>query len=366
MRFKKKFFLLFSFFVSLIVGISAQAEVENLKSGSALDSISIIAARGLDYALPGSYPVYYSQFDPSYASKTIGGYAFGETGCIPTTIAMVFESYGVSGNPFDWGVRLHDVGEFNSNGGGATTKAIKVAGDMVGLQVLPLRTKDEIDATLSNSIPIIFCGGNQISNSSDYGHAVVLYGLNNNGQTFVTDPSRNAMTGWHSTAFLWDNRISSKGVSFFGIAGSTLPQASVRFLPVFRVYDPNGDRHLFTTNSNERDDLIRRGWRDEGIAFQVLTWGVPIYRVYDASSGEHLYTANLYERDDLVAKGWHDESIAFYVSNLGTEQEGGDPIYRICNERGNQEHMFTTNYNEVVKATEELGWRDEGTLGKVN
>jgi hypothetical protein len=358
LKLQKKLFLVFSFFVSFIIGLSTQAEAELFQSGGSLDSISRIAARGSDNALPGSYMVYYSQFDPSYANKTIGGYLFGETGCIPTSIAMVFESLGVSGNPYDWGVRLYNVGEFNVNGGGATRKAIKVAADMAGLTVTPLMTEGEVNTFLRNSIPIIFCGGNQISNSSDYGHALVLYGLSN-GQTFVTDPSRNAMTGWFPTSFLWDNRISDRGPSFFGITGSTLPQAPVRTLVVYRIYNPNGDRHLLTTNSNERDDLVMRGWQNEDVAFQVLTEGVPIYRVYDENSGEHLYTANLFERDDLVRRGWQNEDVAFYVSDLGFAEGKGIPVYRMRNPR-NGEHLYTSNYNEILKATAEYGWEDEG------
>jgi hypothetical protein len=200
-----------------------------------------------------------------------------------------------------------------------------------------------------------------------FSHAVVAYELNND-MTNVLDPLANRVSGLHLVQEIWDARsldpvnMGSEGTSLYGVSGSFSDEGA---LPVFRVFNPIGDRHLFTTNSHERDDLVSRGWRDETVAFKVLIKGVPIYRVYDESSGEHLYTANSNERDDLVIKGWHDEGIAFYVLSLGTAQGEGTPVYRICNERGNQEHMFTTNYNEVVKATKELGWRDEGIAFRI-
>ncbi|WP_300123364.1 hypothetical protein [uncultured Enterococcus sp.] len=36
---------------------------------------------------------------------------------------------------------------------------------------------------------------------------------------------------------------------------------------VYRLYNPNTSNHFYTTNSAEKDKLVRVGWRYEGIAF---------------------------------------------------------------------------------------------------
>ena len=68
-------------------------------------------------------------------------------------------------------------------------------------------------------------------------------------------------------------------------------------------------------NKDERDNLIKEGWNDEGIGwYSVVTERLPIYRLYNpnATTGTHHFTANEGERDYLISLGWRDEKIGWY------------------------------------------------------
>ncbi|MDR0614902.1 MAG: hypothetical protein LBF82_02970 [Lactobacillales bacterium] len=297
-------------------------------------------------------PTYYSQKDPQWSGAVFGGYTFGGTGCVPTSIAMV-----MGGTPLEWGQDLYDAHFYD---GGAGGNAIIYAGKKVHRTIKPIYSYSKLRELLESGWAVIALCNPPIS-PAGFTHAVVTYGLHGD-MTNVLDPLANRVSGDHLVQEIWDARsldpanLGDEDTSLYGVSGSFSDEGT---LPVFRLFNPIGDRHLLTTNSNERDDLVSRGWRDETVAFQVLTEGVPIYRVYDRNSGEHLYTANSNERDFLVTKGWDDEGVAFYVLGLGFAEGEGIPVYRMRNPR-NGEHLYTTNFNEVLKATAEYGWEDEG------
>ena len=86
--------------------------------------------------------------------------------------------------------------------------------------------------------------------------------------------------------------------------------------PVYRLYDPRGNQHLWTVSVEERDHLAgEAGWNDEGVAFyENPTVSVPVYRLYNPWTGEHLWTTSLLERDSLAslpANPWTFEGVAF-------------------------------------------------------
>ena len=86
--------------------------------------------------------------------------------------------------------------------------------------------------------------------------------------------------------------------------------------PVYRLYDPRGNQHLWTTSKDERDHLVGlQGWNDEGVAFyQNPAATVDVYRLYNPWTGEHLWTTSVLERDSLTALSdgaWSYEGVAF-------------------------------------------------------
>lgn len=133
-------------------------------------------------------------------------------------------------------------------------------------------------------------------------------------------------------------------------------------IPIYRVYNPNSGEHLHTMNGNEKDFLVRLGWRYEGISMRVLGSGRELFRIYNPNSGEHFFTLNGAERDRLKSLGWRYEGIAWHTPWTGM------PMYRVYNPntQGAGAHHYTMDANERDFLTR-AGWRYEGiswhTLG---
>lgn len=135
-------------------------------------------------------------------------------------------------------------------------------------------------------------------------------------------------------------------------ADDTAAGTSSSNVPIYRLYNPNSSEHFYTADSDERVNLIKEGWNDEGIGFYETASGTPVYRLYNANGGEHHYTSSTEEKEMLVDAGWNDEDIAFYSS-------GSVPIYRQYNPNAiANNHNYTTSTSErdsLVSA----GWNDE-------
>ena len=121
---------------------------------------------------------------------------------------------------------------------------------------------------------------------------------------------------------------------------------------VYRLYNKYTGLHHYTSSSSERSDLVKNGWKDEGVSFSVVDQGTPVYRLYNPYTQNHLLTESGSERKDLLARGWHDEKIAWYVPANGSVK-----VYRLYN-RYTQEHIFTTDLAEYEQAAA-AGWSKE-------
>lgn len=87
---------------------------------------------------------------------------------------------------------------------------------------------------------------------------------------------------------------------------------------IYRVYNPNSGEHLFTGSAYEASQLMKIGWRSEGVAFHS-GGQIPVYRLYNpaAGIGAHLNTANSYEKSQLIKVGWRYEGVAWYALGQG-------------------------------------------------
>jgi hypothetical protein len=103
-----------------------------------------------------------------------------------------------------------------------------------------------------------------------------------------------------------------EGVAFY----STVNTADT---PVYRLFAPAIDQHLYTTDPNEKNTLVATGgWNYEGIAMYEYGTNQPnseqIFRLYAPSLGTHLLTISAYEQQQLLATGgWNNEGVAFYA-----------------------------------------------------
>ena len=136
--------------------------------------------------------------------------------------------------------------------------------------------------------------------------------------------------------------------------GSSNSSSVVR--PMHRLYNPKTGEHFYTQSAEERDNLVRGGWNNEGIGWHAPAGSsTPVYRVFNPNSGDHHYTTNLEEYQTLTRIGWNAEGIGWY-----SESDKGAPIYRLYNKKIKVgSHHYTQNPAERDKLVNE-GWVYEG------
>lgn len=125
---------------------------------------------------------------------------------------------------------------------------------------------------------------------------------------------------------------------------------------MYRLYNPYSGEHLYTAKQSERDDLVRNGWKYEGIG-----WVAPqssktsVYRLYNKYSGDHHYTTNSSERDSMVRNGWSCEGVGWYSDDAKSV-----PVYREFNPYVTVgTHNYTTSKSEHENLGK-VGWKLEG------
>jgi hypothetical protein len=333
---------------------------------------------------PGCNLVYYSQEDDNWCCAYVGGAQFGPHGCKPTCLAMIASSFGHVTSPLEWGEKMLAGHFWRKDGGigdippdiaakyGVPTSNVEFAMSLEGLNATPLWTQSELEKFLkSSSFPVMascYFESLEPTMPGETLHAVILSGYRN-GQTFLIDPTSNAVTGWWDVSTIWKIRRSRNdgdlvenpwAADFYGISGRQM------YAGVYRLYnsrvitipdanEPGGIKeigaHHYTENVYEIEKMVNEGWSYEQFAF--LDKGEhPLYRLFNPNDGNHHFTMNVNERDDLVSRGWHDEGVGWKVALAG------QPVFRIYNP-GNGEHIYTLNYEEV-KAAVAAGMIDEG------
>lgn len=116
------------------------------------------------------------------------------------------------------------------------------------------------------------------------------------------------------------NSVRDAGWIAEGI-GWTAP--AISNAPVYRLYNPNAGDHHYTMSAEERDMLIGAGWQYEGIGwYSDVTRAVALNRLYNpyaygaGGAGAHHYTASYAERDELLKLGWRNEGIGWYGAGV--------------------------------------------------
>lgn len=119
-----------------------------------------------------------------------------------------------------------------------------------------------------------------------------------------------------------------------GFANVTLPKQDR--VNVYRLATTN--RHIYTQDLTELDNLVRNGWKYEGVLQDAPISGgsTPIYRLFNNS---HLFTSSSKERDELVSKGWKYEGIGWHTDTKS------EVTYRLYT---NNHHFYTTNITEAM------------------
>lgn len=137
-------------------------------------------------------------------------------------------------------------------------------------------------------------------------------------------------------------------------------RSSVFSLPVLsqemhRLYNPYTGEHFYTADVNEKNYLVKIGWKYEDIGWVAPTSGTPVYRLYNPYSGDHHFTISEDEYNYLGSIGWTQEGIGWYSDDYQRT-----PLYRQFNP---YETIGTHNYTVSKQENDYLatiGWKAEG------
>lgn len=162
-------------------------------------------------------------------------------------------------------------------------------------------------------------------------------------------------------AWQWSSQLSFPGVNgnfdinadYTSTFSNPTPKPPANSIQMYRVYNPNSGEHFYTQNVAEKNNLVSKGWRYEGIGWNGPTSGNPVYRLYNPNAGDHHYTLHAYEKDNLIKKGWRYEGISWYSG-------GPNSLHRLYNPNAKAgSHHYTLNTNEKNNLVKH-GWRYEG------
>ncbi len=217
-----------------------------------------------------------------------------------------------------------------------------------------------------------------------------IYRLNgSNGHVFTANASVKDMLV--SDGYTYED-VAFNAPSAFANA----PDPSLNYINIYRI--SNNNKHLYTTDLNERDSLLRSGWNYEGIIFDSPSsvTNSPVYRLA-SSNGDHIFTTSLNEKNHLTSTGWSYEGVAWYLDNTspqafrfyvngyhffttdliealsitntpGVQYEGigfgynqytNLPVYRLRNNIDGSNHIYTSDVNEAISLNN-AGWKYEG------
>jgi len=125
---------------------------------------------------------------------------------------------------------------------------------------------------------------------------------------------------------------------------------------MLRLYNPNSGEHFYTASVKEKEDLVKAGWKYEGLAWKAPAKSkTPVYRLYNPNAGDHHFTMSATEKASLIKAGWKDEGIGWYSDDAKTK-----PVYRAYNPNAvTGTHHYTLSKDEM-KTLIKAGWKDEG------
>lgn len=167
---------------------------------------------------------YHNQRDAIWTSY-YGNGSFAATGCVPTSLAMVFTELARRGiTPTEIADYLYDnTNYFNKTFSGTSANGIVAATQHFGFVPTQLSSQSAIMQALQAGHHVI--GAVQNNKFSPWGpgysHEIVMRGYSN-GNTYIYDPYNRANIGWYPVASLWAEQSQDKddralGAPFFKI-----------------------------------------------------------------------------------------------------------------------------------------------------
>lgn len=162
---------------------------------------------------------YYNQRDGRWANTRYGYYTMASTGCVPTSLAMVFSALtNTEVLPTTVASYLYNnTVEFNRGTEGTTGNGILVASRQWGLTPTVINSSAALTSALKEGHHVVAAVQQDKFSPWGYGtsHEIVLKGYSN-GNTYVSDPYNSANNGWYPIALLW-NEQSTQSVDTRGL-----------------------------------------------------------------------------------------------------------------------------------------------------
>ncbi len=158
-------------------------------------------------AQPLDMPQYY-QGDSRWGSKRYGLSTMKNTGCVPTSLAMVFSGLGKQVKPTDVAdVIYYNTNEFNKREVGTSGRGAAYAIRHYGFNYSVIQSKEQLVQALQSGRPVFAAMANgYFVKGNYYTHAVILSGYQN-GKTKAMDPDNAYTTGkWYDVNNIWNQR----------------------------------------------------------------------------------------------------------------------------------------------------------------
>ena len=151
-------------------------------------------------------PQYY-QGDWRWANRRYGLGTMAQSGCVPTSLAMVFNGLGQKVLPTAVADTIYNnTNEMNVGGLGTSGKGAVYAINAYGYKHTVITTKEQLVATLQSGKPVFATVGNGIFAKGRLPHAIILSGYSN-GKTKAMDPDSAYNTGkWYDINTIWNQR----------------------------------------------------------------------------------------------------------------------------------------------------------------
>ena len=171
----------------------------------------------IEYVKPLNTPWYF-QRDPQWGSELLRGITMAVSGCVPTSLSMIFNGFGENTSPIEVARWISENTEsMNTNGYvGTRAKGSAAALKAWGFDYKVINTKEAVKQALVEGKTILACvGQGHFVRAADGAHAIVLSGYQD-GKTFVRDPENNGNSKWFDIDFLWNQRSFDEGDNELG------------------------------------------------------------------------------------------------------------------------------------------------------
>ncbi|MGX7087928.1 C39 family peptidase, partial [Gemelliphila palaticanis] len=159
-----------------------------------------------------NYIKYYSQNDPVWAYKVYGLGNMYNTGCVPTALAMIISTVKHNVSPQTIAEDLYkNTSHFNKKEPGTMAYGTGYILDKYGIRYRLVYSLEQLKSELSKGKIVYAAVGNQPFITNGYTHAIVLRGIDSNGNTTVYNPhSRMGSIRTFNTSKVWAHRSGER------------------------------------------------------------------------------------------------------------------------------------------------------------